>query len=64
VGPIARIGRGGEEKNSQLLPGFEPPVIQRVVEKYTTELSRLKKKKKNDFSSIIESFQQLKGRIC
>jgi hypothetical protein len=40
-GPQSRSGRGGEEKNSQPLPGFEPPIIQPVVQRYTTELSRL-----------------------
>jgi hypothetical protein len=34
-------GRGGEEKNSQLLPGIEPPFIQPVAQRYTAELSRL-----------------------
>jgi len=38
-GPKNRSGRGGEEKNSQSLPGFEPP-IHPVAERYTTELSR------------------------
>jgi hypothetical protein len=36
-----RSRRGGEKKNSQLLPRFELPVIQPVVQRYTTELSRL-----------------------
>jgi hypothetical protein len=27
-GPQNRSGRGGEEKNSQPLPGFETPIIQ------------------------------------
>jgi hypothetical protein len=36
-GPQSRSGRGGEQKNSQPLPGLEPPIIQR----YTTELSQL-----------------------
>jgi len=27
-GPESRAGHGGEEKNSQLLPGLEPPIIQ------------------------------------
>jgi hypothetical protein len=34
-------GRGGKEKNYQLLPGLEPPIIQPVAQPYTTELSRL-----------------------
>jgi hypothetical protein len=40
-GRQSRSGRGGEEKNSQPLPGLEPPIIQLVVHRYTTELSRL-----------------------
>jgi hypothetical protein len=36
-----RSGRGGEEKNSQPLPGLEPPIIQPVAQRYTTELSCL-----------------------
>jgi hypothetical protein len=39
----SRSGRGGEDKNSQLLPGLEPPIIQPVSQHYTTELSRLPK---------------------
>jgi hypothetical protein len=35
-----RSGRGGEEKNSEPLLGFEPP-IQLVTQRYTAELSRL-----------------------
>jgi hypothetical protein len=34
----SRSGRGGEEVNSQPLPGLEPPIIQPVVQRYTTEL--------------------------
>jgi hypothetical protein len=41
VGPKSRSVRGGEEKNSQLLPAAEPPIIQPVVRRCTTELSRL-----------------------
>jgi hypothetical protein len=40
-GPQSRSGRGGEEKNSQPLPRLEPPIIQPVAQRYTTELSRL-----------------------
>jgi hypothetical protein len=29
-----------KRKNSQPLPGFEPPIIQPVAQRYTTELSR------------------------
>jgi hypothetical protein len=38
-GPQSRSGRGGEEKNSQPLPGIEPPNIQPVAQRYTAELS-------------------------
>jgi hypothetical protein len=37
----SRSGRGGEEKNSQPLPGLETPIIQPVAHRYNTELSRL-----------------------
>jgi hypothetical protein len=44
-GPKSRSGRGGEEKNSQPLPGLEPSIIQPVAQRYTTELSQLLEKK-------------------
>jgi hypothetical protein len=41
-GPQGQSGcGGGEEKNSQLLPGLEHPIIQSVAQRYTTELTRL-----------------------
>jgi hypothetical protein len=40
-GPQSRSGRGGEDKNFQPLPGPEPPIIQPVAQRYTTELTRL-----------------------
>jgi hypothetical protein len=40
-GPQSRSVRSGEEKNSQPLPGLEPPIIQLVTQRYTTELSRI-----------------------
>jgi hypothetical protein len=40
-GPQSRSGRGGEQKNSQPLPGLESPIIQPVAQRYTAELSRL-----------------------
>jgi hypothetical protein len=43
--PQSRSGRGGEEKHSQPLLGLEPPIIQPVAQRYTTELSRLLIKK-------------------
>jgi hypothetical protein len=42
-GPQSRSGHGGEEKNSQPLPGFEAPINQPVAQRYTTEFSRLLK---------------------
>jgi hypothetical protein len=41
-GPQSRSERGGDEKNSQPLPGLEPPIIQPVAQRYT-ELSQLPK---------------------
>jgi hypothetical protein len=38
--PQSRSGRGNE-KNSQPLPGLEPPIIQPVGQRYTTEITRL-----------------------
>jgi len=32
-GPQSLSGRGGEEKNSQPLPGLEPPIIQPVAQR-------------------------------
>jgi hypothetical protein len=40
-GTQSRSGRGGEEKNSQPLPGPKPSIIQPVAQRYTTELFRL-----------------------
>jgi hypothetical protein len=40
-GHQSRSGCGGE-KISQLLPGLEPPIIQSLTQRYTTELSRSK----------------------
>jgi hypothetical protein len=39
--PQSLSGRGGEEKNSQPLPGLKPPIIQPIAQCYTTELSLL-----------------------
>jgi hypothetical protein len=41
VGPNAGLDAGGEDKNSHLLPGLEPPIIQPIAQRYATELSRL-----------------------
>jgi hypothetical protein len=40
-GPQSPSGRGGEEKNFQLLPGLEPLIMQPIFQCCTTELSRL-----------------------
>jgi hypothetical protein len=40
--PQSQSGHSGEEKNSQLLPGLEPPIIQPVAQCCTTELFLLK----------------------
>jgi hypothetical protein len=40
-GPQCLSRLGGEVKNSQPLPGLEPPIILYVIQGYTTELSRL-----------------------
>jgi len=40
-GPQSRSGSGGEEKNSQPLPGQEPPIIQTVAQHCTAEISQL-----------------------
>jgi hypothetical protein len=40
-GPQSRSGCNGEEKNFQPLPGLEPPIIEPVVQRWTTEFSRL-----------------------
>jgi hypothetical protein len=37
----SRSEHGGKEKYSNLLPGFEPPIIQPVAQRYTIELSWL-----------------------
>jgi hypothetical protein len=39
-GPQSRSGRGGEEKNSEPLPGLLPTIIQPVAQRYAAELSR------------------------
>jgi hypothetical protein len=36
--PQSQSVQGGEENNSQSLPGLEPPIIQPVAQGYTTEL--------------------------
>jgi hypothetical protein len=43
-GPRSQSGRGGEEKNSQTLPGLELPISQPIAQRYTTKLFRQTKK--------------------
>jgi hypothetical protein len=52
-GPQSRSGRGGEEKNSQPLSGIEPPIIQHVAQRYTTELLHLNE---SSISGHVTSF--------
>jgi hypothetical protein len=40
-GPQSRSGHGGEEKNSQTLPGLEPPIIQPVRKKFDLKERRI-----------------------
>jgi hypothetical protein len=40
-GPQSQSGRDGKDKNSQAILGLEPPVIQPIAKRYTTELSQL-----------------------
>jgi hypothetical protein len=47
LGPQSLSGSSGEEKNSQPQPGLEPPIIQSVTQRYTTELSGLPNKGRN-----------------
>jgi hypothetical protein len=41
VRPRAGLDAVEKRKNSQPLPGLEPPIIQPVAQRYTTELSGL-----------------------
>jgi hypothetical protein len=66
-GSLSRSGRGGEDMNSQPLPGLEPAVFQPLAQRYTAELSRLlscvglfwKKKKTLLFDVEPETLQSL-----
>jgi len=54
-GPQSRSGRGGEEKNSQPLPGFEPSIIRPVGgrEKCIQAIGRKIRKER----SVVEEHQ-------
>jgi hypothetical protein len=63
-GPQSWSGRGGEEKNYQPLPGFEPPIIQSVAQRYTTELFRLlKEPAANTFIKITPAYHTESGDV-
>jgi hypothetical protein len=57
----SRSWRGGEEKNSQPLPGLELPIIQPVAQYYTAELSRFLI---NWISNLIVSVRFILGRTA
>jgi hypothetical protein len=46
-------GHSGEEKNSQPLSGLEPPIIQPVAQCYSTDLSRILVKNRENFTFFI-----------
>jgi hypothetical protein len=52
-GPHSRSERGGEEKNSQPLPGLEPPIIHPIAQRYTSELTRLLDKKGKGKGKVV-----------
>jgi hypothetical protein len=43
-GPQSQSGHGDEEKNSQPLPGLEPPIIQPIAQHCANEQSLLQRK--------------------
>jgi hypothetical protein len=59
IGQEAGCGRGDEKKNSPPLPGLEPPIIQSVVQRYTTELSLLLMKLNVQLETKISLHQNL-----
>jgi hypothetical protein len=61
-GPQSRSGRGGEEKNSQPLPGIEPPIIQPIAQRYTSELTRFNPP--DSEANRIGSVQERKGETA
>jgi hypothetical protein len=48
-GPHSRSECGGEEKNSQHLVGFEPPIIQPVAQRCTTRIFTLRHRVQTSF---------------
>jgi hypothetical protein len=55
--PQSRSGRGGEEKNSQPLTGLEPPIIQPLAQRYTTEPSRLLNTQLSSFYFMVHLYR-------
>jgi hypothetical protein len=53
-GPQSQSGRGGEEKNSQPLPGLEPLIMQLVAQSYTTEVYWLEEITKKEVIGKVE----------
>jgi hypothetical protein len=53
-GPQSRSGCGGEEKNSQPLPGQEPPLIQTVAQSHTIDILQ------NYFHPLYDIYYKLK----
>jgi hypothetical protein len=53
-GPQSRSGLDGDVENSQPLPALEPPIIQPIVQRYTTELSRILVLKERTFDFNLE----------
>jgi hypothetical protein len=55
-GSQCRSGRGGEEENSQPLPGLDPPIIQPVAQRCTAELSQHVERKADIDIGRVRSF--------
>jgi hypothetical protein len=58
-GPQNRSVRGGEEKNSHFLQGFEPSIIQSVAQRYTTELSKIYEVGNVKFENEMNNFLEI-----
>jgi hypothetical protein len=63
-GSQSRSGRDGEEKNSQLLPGLEPPFIQPVAQRWTTELYRKIVNVRGPFAKFVDSPYYSESELC
>jgi hypothetical protein len=56
-GPQSQSGCGGEEKNSQPLPGLKSLIIQPIAQHYTTELSQILTAWKDHWNQVNVSIQ-------